>query len=114
MRHPVTIKKNHEFRRLYNKGKSAVSAYHVLYCRKNRLGINRLGITASTKLGNAVTRNRVRRRYREIYRQNETKLGVGYDLVIVARSRCIDADFKALTEDFLRLCGKVGLRGTAI
>jgi len=114
MRHPVTIKKNHEFRRLYNKGKSAASPYQVLYSRKNHLNINRLGITASTKLGNAVTRNRIRRRYREIYRQNEQVLEKGYDLVIVARTRCIDADFKVLSEDFLRLCVKIGMRGDTI
>ncbi|MBQ8975075.1 MAG: ribonuclease P protein component, partial [Oscillospiraceae bacterium] len=94
--------------------KSAVSAYHVVYCRKNRYGKNRLGITASTKLGNAVVRNRVRRRYRELYRLNEGLLGVGYDIVIVARSKCVGADFALLGEDLLRLFGKLGLRADTI
>ena len=56
MKPAVTLKKNHEFRRLYRKGASAVAGSMVLYCRKNRLGHNRLGITVSVKLGNAVKR----------------------------------------------------------
>lgn len=38
MKHTVSLKQNHEFRRLYNKGKSAVSPYFVVYCRKTRPG----------------------------------------------------------------------------
>ena len=62
MKRAVTLKENHEFRRLYQKGASAVSGCMVVYCRKNRLGHNRLGITVSVKLGHAVVRNRARRR----------------------------------------------------
>ena len=45
MKHTVTLKQNHEFRRLYGKGKSAVSPYFVIYCRKTRRPVSRLGIT---------------------------------------------------------------------
>lgn len=81
----------------------------VLYCRKNGRKVNRLGLTASTKLGHAVVRNRLRRRFREIYRLNEHKLRAGYDVVIVARSRAIDAPYRTLDSEFLRLAGKLGL-----
>ena len=64
-----TLKKNSDFRRLYSKGQSAVNSYVVVYCRRNREKVNRLGYTVSTKLGHAVVRNRVRRRLREIYRR---------------------------------------------
>ena len=64
-----TLKKNSDFRRLYSKGQSAVNPYVVVYCRRNREKVNRLGYTVSTKLGHAVVRNRVRRRLREIYRK---------------------------------------------
>ena len=62
----VTIKKNHEFRRMYAKGRSAVTPFLGVYCRPHRLGHNRLGVTVSTKLGGAVVRNRARRRLREL------------------------------------------------
>ena len=87
MKHTVPLKKNHEFRRLYNKGKSAVSPYFAVYCRKTGRPENRLGITTGLKLGNAVMRNRARRRIRELYRTSEAQLRTGFDLVIVARTR---------------------------
>ena len=104
-----TLKKNSDFRRLYAKGKSAVTPYLVLYTRPNRLGENRVGYTVSAKLGHAVVRNRVRRRLREIVRLNSPKLKSGWDIVVVARSRCVDAEYRRLEKAFLQACGKLGL-----
>ena len=81
MKAAVTLKENYEFRRTYQKGVSAVSPVMVLYCRKNRLGRNRLGLVSSTKLGHAVVRNRCRRRLREVYRLEKPQLKTGYDII---------------------------------
>ncbi len=104
-----TLKKNSDFRRLYSKGKSAVTPHMVVYCRRNRLGLNRLGYTVSVKLGHAVVRNRVRRRLREIYRLNASALKSGYDIVIVARSRCVESDYAAMDKAFRKACEKLEL-----
>ena len=104
-----TLKKNSDFRRLYAKGKSAASSCLVIYCRKNRLDHNRAGYTVSTKLGHAVVRNRIRRRLREIVRLNRERLLPGYDLVLVARSRAAEAEYRKLERAFLTACGKLGL-----
>lgn len=104
-----TLKNNFEFRRVYGRGKSLAAANMVLYCRKNHLSENRLGITVSAKLGGAVQRNRVRRRLREIYRLHEKSFSCGYDLVAVARGRGMRASYQALEEDFLYLAGKLGV-----
>ena len=109
MKRAVTLKENYEFRRLYQKGASAVGGGMVIYCRKNRLDHNRLGITASVKLGHAVVRNRVRRRLREIYRLNAHRFKPGYDIVVVARSRSVGAPYQKLEAGFLSACGKLGL-----
>ena len=109
MKAAVTLKKNHEFRRLYQKGASAVAGSMVLYCRKNRLGHNRLGITVSVKLGNAVKRNRARRRLREVFRLAGPDLRQGYDIILVARSRAADGDYVRLTQAFYRACGELKL-----
>ncbi len=91
MKRAVTLKENYEFRRLYQKGASAVGGSMVLYCRKNKLGHNRLGLTVSVKLGHAVVRNRARRRLREVYRLNSGRLRQGYDMILVARGRTLTA-----------------------
>lgn len=107
MKPAVTLKKNHEFRRLYQKGASAVGSGMVIYCRRNRLGHNRVGFTVSVKIGNAVKRNRARRRLREVYRLNGDRLCTGWDFVIVARGRTADAPWRELNDTFLRLCRKL-------
>ena len=105
----VSMKNNYEFRRLYSKGKSAATSRIVIYCRPMKRPKSHLGITVSTKLGKAVRRNRVRRRLKEIYRLNECRLAPGYDIVLVARVRSVDAEYRRLEADFLYLAEKLGL-----
>ena len=113
MKRAVTLKENYEFRRLYQKGASAVGGGMVIYCRKNRLDHNRLGKTASVKLGHAVVRNRARRRLREVYRLHLGELRQGYDIILVARGRTVTASWKELNDTFTRLCRKLDLLGEA-
>lgn len=103
------MKKNHEFRRLYAKGKSAVLPPLVLYVRKTGRDTNLLGITVSTKIGNAVCRNRVRRRLREIYRLNEMRLPRGLELVLVARQKSPFVSYTELERSFLEGCKRLGI-----
>ena len=105
MQFSSSLKLNHIFRRLYRKGSSAANGYLVLYCRKNGSQANRVGL----KLAHAVQRNRLRRQLREIYRLHETSFARGYDLVVVARSRAIGADYAALEHAYLSLAARLGL-----
>ena len=105
----VSLKNNYEFRRLYNKGQSAALPTLVVYARKNKRAQNRVGYTVSVKLGHAVVRNRVRRRLREIYRLHEGEVKCGYDVVVVARSRAVEASYRKLEKDFLQLLKKLEL-----
>jgi len=109
MKHTAPLKQNHEFRRLYSKGKSAVSPYFVIYCRKTGRPLSRLGITTGVKLGNAVKRNRARRRIRELYRTHEGELLPGCDIVIVARTRAIYGRYSELKRSFVQQMKKLGL-----
>lgn len=109
MKKAVTIKLNHEFRRLYNKGLSAVTPSMVVYCRKNRLDHNRLGITVSTKLGCAVKRNRARRRLRELFRLAQPQMKQGYDVILVARTRAVSVPHGKLKADFDRAMAQLDL-----
>ena len=104
-----SLTKNYEFKRLYNKGKRFASGYVVVYCSRNNSAVNKLGITVSTKLGGAVQRNRIRRRLKEIYRQNEPALRKGYNIVLVARHGSRDVKWKDLESSVSHLFRKLGL-----
>ena len=108
MKFSSSLKLNHIFRRLYHTNGFA-DANLVLYARKNRTEANRVGITVSKKLGKAHVRNRTRRRIREVYRLNEERFQPGWDIVVVVRSKAIDADFNQLTEAYLTLAKKAGI-----
>ena len=104
-----SLKQNHLFRRLYRRGTSSAGRYVVVYCRKNGLSYNRLGLNVGTKVGHAVVRNRVRRRLREAYRLSESQFVSGYDIVIVARTRAADAAYQDLAEGLMAASRKLGL-----
>ena len=109
MKFSKSLKLNHLFRRLYHKGKSVAGKYLVIYCRRNGTQENRIGLTVSAKLGHAVVRNRVRRRLREIYRLHEDQFRPGWDIVVVARSRAVDAPYQKLERAYLSQADKLGL-----
>ena len=108
MKFSHSLKLNHIFQRLYRTNGQA-NGYLVLYARKNRTGTNRVGITVGKKLGHAVVRNRVRRRLREVYRLNEDKFQAGWDIVVVARTRAVYAEFNQLVDAYMTAAQKAGI-----
>lgn len=68
----------------------------------------RIGFTVSRKVGNAVTRNRVKRRLREIARQIVPAHGfAGSDHVLIGRTGAIDREFASLRQDLTRALQRV-------
>ena len=104
----TSLKNNNDFRRVYRKGTSVVHSCLVVYIRPNRQGENRLGFTVTSKVGKAHTRNRVRRRLREIYRLHESELQPGMDMVVVARARAAEVSYRRLETEFLAACHELG------
>jgi len=102
-----SLKENRDFKRLYHRGRTVVGSCMVLYTQPNRLGRNRLGITASTKVGGAVQRNRARRRLKESFRALGLKQG--FDIVIVARSRAVTAPYDEIRKEMRSLFYKLRL-----
>ena len=78
------LKKNYEFKRVYNEGRYYVEKYVVMYIIMNNSASNRVGFSVSKKVGNSVVRNRVKRLMKEVYRQFAGNTKRGYDIVFTA------------------------------
>lgn len=81
------LKRNTDFKRVYNRGKSYVHPAIVTYVTHSRFDNCRIGITTGKKLGCAVLRNRARRVISAAFRDCVPKVTKGCDIVFVARKR---------------------------
>lgn len=104
-----SIKLNKEFRFLYGRGINKISPSVVIYASKNKKNIQRLGITCSKKIGNAVKRNRTKRVIRVAYRNLLKDFNNYYDVVIVARTRCAYKKSQEVTADLKNCFIQAGL-----
>lgn len=91
MKYTAVLNDNKDFLGLYKRGKYISGNFCVVYYRKNRININRFGITTGKKVGNAVVRNRCRRVIKQAFRENELLFPSGFDIVIIARATCAEA-----------------------
>lgn len=108
-----SLKKNHQFRYVYGKGKSIANRLLVMYVIRNDTDGNRYGISVSKKVGNSVVRSRVTRLLRESYRLCESDLSRGYDIVVIARASAKDAGFGEVQSALKHLLKKQKLFLTA-
>ena len=85
----VSLNQNTDFQRTYYRGKSCARPALVVYAMKNRVGICRVGITTSKKIGNAVERNRSRRIIRAAYQSVFSQYSPrgNFDIIFVARTK---------------------------
>ncbi len=93
----LSITRNNDFLRLYRRGKSLTAPCVVCYIMPNKLGVIRLGLTTSKKIGSAVRRNRARRVLRAAMREILPRFKNGYDIVLVARTKTTFIKSTALT-----------------
>ena len=109
-KHP-RLKRRAEFLRVAGQGRKAAQPGLVLQAlRRADEGPARLGFTVTKKVGNAVVRNRTKRRLREAARlllRAETVAGV--DLVLIGRDATRARPFAALTEDLRRALDRLGV-----
>jgi len=98
-----SLRKNREFKILYNRGKSYANRYLVMYVLENGSEKNRIGIQVSKKVGNSVIRHRVKRLIKESYRLHEEMFNSGLDMVVIARTSACGADFKKIESALLHV-----------
>ena len=94
------MRKRPEFVKVQDTGSKVSTDCLLALYLPNDKGQTRLGLTVSSKVGNAVLRNRIRRRLRELFRAQKSSLPKGIDLVLIARQAAAEADFATLSRAF--------------
>jgi len=85
----------------------------ILWVREGEDAAMRLGVVASRKTGNAVKRNRAKRRLREAFRLNRHRFRGKVDIILIARRAIIQAAWKDIEQELLDLAGRAGLLSPA-
>ena len=106
MRNYGKLKRNNDFTRLYRSGRSVKCRSAVILVRNNRQDATRIGFSVSKKIGNAVKRNRCRRRLKEAVFTYNDRIIKGFDIVFVARHTEKELLFSDLCRDIGYLLGK--------
>ena len=107
--HKAVLSKEHrlcrrqDFKRVYNRGKSAANHFFVLYWNKNNGVSYRVGFSVSKKLGKAVERNHLKRQLRASARQLAASFMTGYDYIIIARISAQKLSYNELHKHLYKL-----------
>ncbi|MDA8442520.1 MAG: ribonuclease P protein component [Peptococcaceae bacterium] len=103
------IKKNREFRYIFQHSRGIPSRYLVVYYRRHERPEPRFGFVVSKKVGGAVIRNRVRRVLREMVRKNVIRIRPGVDIIFIARPAIKGIKGTEVEQVLLKLLNKIGL-----
>ncbi len=98
-----SLKKNIDFKSVYDTGIGKSDKYIVMYVLKNNSEKNRLGISVSKKVGNSVVRHRLCRLIREVYRLHENIFNSGLDIVVVCRKSAFNISYWEMERSILHL-----------
>ncbi|HHY09563.1 MAG TPA: ribonuclease P protein component [Firmicutes bacterium] len=104
-----SLKSSKAFNRVYRQGTPRFGKYLVLSTLPNGRPASRVGFAVSKKVGNAVTRNKIKRRLRAIVREISPGISGGCDVVIGAKRSSSGASFAELRADLYRLMQGSGL-----
>ncbi|WP_067727764.1 ribonuclease P protein component [Oceanobacillus damuensis] len=107
MKKQYRIKKNEEFQSAFKHGKSFANRQLVIYyLKKNDQKHFRVGLSVGKKIGNAVTRNRIKRYLRQAFQELEERIRHPYDIVIIARNPTREMSYDEVKKSLTHLLYK--------
>ena len=107
MKKDFIVKKKYEFNNIIETGKCAKNDLYVIFYRKNNIDKYRFGISVGKKIGNAVTRNKYKRRIRNIIDNNKKYYQNNMDYIIILRKSSTDYSFEQLEDKFVSIITKI-------
>ena len=108
------LTKNKYFQYIYKKGEKVSSANITVVFAPTKLKPIKIGITVNNKIGDAVVRNKVKRRLRAILRSLLKDLNQKYNYVIVVRPSIINLDFLEIRKELKYVLKKGNLLNESI
>ena len=101
------IKKQNEFRQIYQKHKKLEGKYFLFFYQKIPEDLFKVGIVISKKVGNAVVRNKIRRRIKSFLQQNPQKIPEKTKLLIIAKRNSGKTAWQETCDDVARGLQKI-------
>jgi len=106
---PERVRDKKDFNKLYKKGVCVRSKYFNIIYLPNDLGHSRMAVVASRKVGNAVDRNRIRRRAKDLFRRNKERLAFSMDMLFIAKKDLLSITWAEMRERYFEalesICG---------
>jgi ribonuclease P protein component len=99
------LRKRPEFLKLSRTGNKTQSPNFVVICQISECGTSRLGVTVSSKVGNAVVRNRIKRYVREVFRRRRGDLLRPLDILVIAKKSAADASARQVESELATWLG---------
>lgn len=109
MKRKHSVHKNHRFQEIRRNGSSVSNKIIVVCVDNNHLAYSRFGFSVSKRIGNAVVRNRIKRRLKEAVRQRINEIRTGKDIVFIARFPIKYADYQEIDKSCARLLRRANL-----
>ncbi len=103
MKKKFIVKSNREFDNIIKTGKFKKNKHYIIYYKKNKYDYSRFGISVSKKLGNAVFRNRYKRKIRSIVDNYRKVIPNNSDYVIIMRRDMVNLSYKEMEKSFEKI-----------